>query len=899
MVGMADSEMPFFVSQQPAGGDGELLMRHHPEYQGAVDRVVQHIVAAAKGLFPEVPPFAFVVQAPWGAGKSTALEYVRAGLKNCPNLAVVQFEASSWDRQEGLTNPRSALALGIAQALFDPTEWGEIEHNLDGKPSVSPMGDGWDMRSHLGLAEAISRQVAGTLLLERWIAEKLAQRRRSAESGPEGTGGQGASSDRGAGAGGPDGAVRAVVVLADDVDRCSLSFTAGLLHASCLWSGVRDTKFFFGFASGRHHLEAAMREHPPGGASRAAQALQKYVQIWFDIPPFFGSDGAVPRFLAQLLGGDGAVRGEPHVLEDLVRRLDRAVEDYEEVDKDHRLGIGAEVFRPFKSDEYCLLAPLLRVDGRTTPREVKERLNAVLAHYPRSNVDEGNVKNSVIRAFWPDFWWKCLQPVFYSHPNNRSPRVAALAEEITGLVELGKTLEGYWRLPDEKLESIFQAVMERPFSLIETPDPRLAIYLALRPVVDPNDGSALRIRPGLLLPRGEGSVKEERYTEINKAAPDELPRLDEGVPPVDPLARSAVRAASGGRRGQGRSDDALMLYLESEQAMKDGRPGARSRAVQALERLLRLAHSGRLGSGDSVPVANGAVNAENLEDFALAEGLYQEAMTLDPEGWGNIQNYVDFLIMQRQEESYDRADELLTQLEIQGHEYKPEKTRAMRQRLEAARKEGDAPAIAEEVLARIRQEPTLDVLVANWRLMEELQVPGVVVSATQLVTMAARSDSDRYTSLRLLADHLATDGDRRMSAEIYRYLLCRGLCGAAVTGGGGDADAVRHNLATLLASLDHRDAALVLWRGIYDGGRADGSVRRALAMALSSRGTLGDQADAREVMEGRPISSPVPEPPPMPDHLYDGERWWEEVPIARYDSSGDDWLWPSRGDQGE
>jgi hypothetical protein len=160
--------------------------------------------------------------------------------------------------------------------------------------------------------------------------------------------------------------------------------------------------------------------------------------------------------------------------------------------------------------------------------------------------------------------------------------------------------------------------------------------------------------------------------------------------------------------------------------------------------------------------------------------------------------------------------------------------------------------------------------------------------------MEARSDGDRYTSLRLLADHLATDGDRRMSAEIYRYLLCSGLCGTAVAGSGGDVDAVRHNLATLLTSMDHRDAALLLWRGIYDQGRADGAVRRALAMALSSRGTLQNQADAREVMEGRPISSPVPVPPPVPDHLYDGERWWEELPIAQYDSTGDDWLWTSR-----
>src|SRR5215469_18383069 len=61
----------------------------------------------------------------------------------------------------------------------------------------------------------------------------------------------------------------------------------------------------------------------------------------------------------------------------------------------------------------CIFAPLLELDGASlTPRAVKHRFNTFMAEFkPQAGLESllaSDLKDWIIKAFWPEFWWQFI-----------------------------------------------------------------------------------------------------------------------------------------------------------------------------------------------------------------------------------------------------------------------------------------------------------------------------------------------------------------------------------------------------------------------------------------------------------------------------------------------------------
>lgn len=844
MTGAQTNDTGFgFVPQQAAGAHAVTLFGTRTDFQRALERVVEHITTAICREREVVPAMTFALHAPWGSGKSTALDFIQhLVLAKVGERAVVRFgrlEASRWHRG---VDARSALAYTVARAFAGQNAESAaalltLVTNLSAEDGgrLPAAGRGAQLAMTTALVRLLDGPAGTTPMLEDWLAAEV-----SADNSW-------------------------YVILIDDVDRSSPEFTAALLQACTHWAtndggadGRLGSRFFFIVASGEEHLLEAM-EHVPGGRDRPQEALQKYVQLRVDLPTFFSTHVEIAQFLAGVIDAGGPVAPGT-------------------VAAEVRARLGEVIASPARTgtmwwDEPTagVLAPALRVD-RATPRRAKDDLNRLLREYPRTSMDLAAVKKAVIRAFWPDFWWDYL----YSLQGDAASADQVKLARARAVREVGRQFQRLWEQPTDKLREAFDASLAAisggEGELAERFDPHLAIYLSLRPLEPPDDQLGM-------IPARDAEDRGRLPAEHVRALPTGGDKLAD---------ESGTRPESSVRDW---GSEALRLYLESEQAGDD--PDGRVRGLASLERLAGLAERGFLTESSAITIGNAAVNAESWRDLGLARRLYEHALRLDPMRWGVAQNYVDFIVGSRQEALFPRAEELLARLRGPGAAYRPDRTEALGVRLATARDStADASTAVEHAVERIRAQRTLDSLLSQVRLLRETGAYDQLVAAGRLVAEHAGSDADRYTVLRVLADSLANSQDnahKTVSADLFRYLLRSGLACLAGSTASEDADAIRHNLATLYNRLDQKPAAMAIWRDLYGTGRADDIVRRSFALALSD-GDSEHQRAALAVLEGQPISLPDSGPPEVPARLSAGEPWWDGLPTQVRQPCGTSWL---------
>lgn len=322
--------------------------------------------------------------------------------------------------------------------------------------------------------------------------------------------------------------------------------------------------------------------------------------------------------------------------------------------------------------------------------------------------------------------------------------------------------------------------------------------------------------------------------------------IAEGVPVELPTASEMLEAASSSND----ESDLAMLHLRAEIARTDGdMNGAKSYLLRALEVAQQT-------EGEANEIGNCAIEAEKCGFLDLAEKLYVIAVDLDPTHVNNRQCYVSFLLDYRSDksEALTKANELLDALEKTPE--RQERTRALRAQQLTAMTKGGGGAIA---LGAVIQGLFADGAVIS--INEAAPLLSALQRAQQFDRFAEVVERVRQTTPgdsqwkldRAIADCYAASGIRDLRAKainIYEDLLGQAKDTSA---------ALKHNLATLLFSLDSSDAdgrIGRLWHEAYTAEPGEMGIRKAYAQYLSRRKRT---AEAGRVLAGKAIDGSQPD----------------------------------------
>ncbi len=858
-----------FVAQIPATPDNEVLFGTRRDFKSRLEIVADHL---AKPLITGElsPSMTFAIYGHWGSGKSTTLGIIEDLVRRRAAAATTESGPSAGSEDpaevgppdgageggatpnrlftssyyvaplwEEVPEPRMSLTQVIVGDLL-PGSLAEVVRVLrgvlgDSEASVT-LEDEREMKETVELHYALRQLAPAPPLLEKWITE--ISRKLAAPARGEAVGGSGA--------GGHQSHLH--VVFIDDLDRCSQGFTAQLLAATTFWSRVEN--LFFVIAASEEHLLNSLKANLPLGARGAKEALEKYVHLSVEVPPLLMSSDEVAGYLEKLIDEIRPDQeDEQNKLNELKVVIKRSAEQY-------------------RGDKGCVLAPVLRPApqqaARLTPRAVKDRLNRLLAEFrPQAAVSEDDLKRWMIVAFWPGFWWNYMDDVEGRIPERRDDEWARRVMQIEDMVTLGRVLRPLWGLPAEELRSaLSHRADERGIMIDSAIDPDLVIYLAMAPEWKrPPDGGRSEVMPSVAT--GGGGAR---------------PRSEPKILPV-PAAQAPLEAEI--ETSVGAADSALLYYVLAQQALEKGDMEEVLRNLRALRNTVGDARV----EASAATLGNGALIAEDL-DGELARELHEAALRADPHHANVTQNFVDFILKEHLADQYERAEELLAPLlkEIERVE-RPERVRGLSLRVRLARgtpvKELE-PEI-EALTGSLTEEPTLQRLLAVSSLLREAGAMDPIRRVGRAVTEAAEDDSTRYRALRVVADALANSSvrtDEQEAADILLFLLRKGLPGVRSE---ADVVAVKHNLASLLATMSFPHTAARLWLEAYRQDPTDSSIRRSFAADLNS---LDLNAAAAAVLLGQSVELPELAAEPIPPHFRaDGDPWWERLPIEEHPSS--------------
>ncbi|MCU7824792.1 KAP family NTPase [Kitasatospora sp. DSM 101779] len=834
-----------FVAQIPARLTDDILFEQK-DFRTSLESVASHIARPCASGAPS-PPMVFALYGRWGAGKSTALRVLEQMVEEKVEAANASdrfsrtwYEAPLWERVEDV---RASLAYEIVNGLTegDPTLLSEYLYIIAGMESNSPliMPNDVPLRSSLQGAMVFQRILQSYSnappLLEQWMrqcADRMVADRLS-ETGP-GPGREGSHSQR------------VHVVLVDDLDRCRKGFTADLLAAITQWLSPNQQNLFFVMAASREHLVESVREHLLLGPRYPEQALEKYVHLGVEVPTLLSSPGDVAEYLIGLTKKIPSVSGDG----DLGERF-KELEQFL-----------AESGRRYPN---CLLAPLLKVDVNLTPRSAKHRFNTFLAQFkpqPGVPLSPADVKQWVMRAFWPNFWWRYSWSLNLqaqtTGPEQREQlrQVNQLTEQVDQLIDLGRAISGLWELGDTELWPALKTLADQRGADLTDVDPQLLLYINAAPAWQPPP-------PPPLQDDGESDGGGGRGGE-GGAGWHGLQGMHTSV--------DATRLGSNVNEPAGSLENqAFLLYLKANQAEDDGRL---EQARAALEEIRQLTQQTDFPSHAAATVGNSALIAARVAGQELALQLHRAAMRLAPGHYNIMQNYADFVLKRKISDEYSVVDETLRRLLNEGAHHRPERTQALVFRFARVRNhpipEDQIDAEVRRILTGIDSNPSLGNLYEAIDTLVELDQPEAVREAARRVAEAARSDHVRYAALRFFADSLASD-QARQASDVYRFLLSTGLACLPDS----DMDGVNHNLAVSLSQLKYMNIAAMLWEDVYRNSPHDDTVRRSFAIHLND---MNRQAAAEAVLLGQELDPLGLEPEALPDRLDpDTEAWWEQL----------------------
>lgn len=449
-----------FSAQAAADVEDEVLFTTRGDFRASLENIADHIARPAV-TGQSSRPMTFALYGPWGAGKSSALNFLEALVEEKvskaqrrPMYTSTHYPAPLW---ENLHDARTTLAYEIVRGLAVRApalisrylaEVAQVEQ----QPAMVLPPD-LDLKEAIEFQRILQTYADAPPLLEQWMRDR-ADSVVESHLGEEVTQGDAhATTSR-----------RVHVVFVDDLDRCGRDFTAALLAAINQWSAGNQHNLFFVLAVSREHLVESVREHLLLGPRYPHQALEKYVHLGVELPTLLTTPGEVASYLCALadrLSLGDAVQ-QKHIAQ-LRALLTESAETYPD----------------------GVLAPLLRVDQQLTPRSAKHRFNTFIAQFKpatRASLEPADVKKWVLRALWPDFWWSYLWNVEVQKP---SPEWRDRLRRIDQLGELGDSVRGLWELSDEQIRPILKALADRRGIDLGDIEPSLIAYLRAMPAYTP------------------------------------------------------------------------------------------------------------------------------------------------------------------------------------------------------------------------------------------------------------------------------------------------------------------------------------------------------------------------------------------------------------------------------
>jgi hypothetical protein len=834
MTELWGDRMAGLVNPAPADARSDKLFSTRHGFLANLNSIADYIVRAAVAA-DEPSSMTFAIYGKWGAGKSSALRVVEDRIKGTAEktplkVTFTHFDSPLWERFPDI---RPALAYEIVKGI-SPEALTKEAKLLALMTQKDPMA----LPDEAELKQAVVfLGVLGSLpsapVLEQWMRD--AAIRVSTKPGENGT--------------------SAHIVMIDDLDRCSLSFTARLLAAMGYWQAIPGFSIFFIIAADRDHLLDSLRENLPRGAHNPAQALEKYVHLSVNMPGFLEALDEVASFL---------------------KNLTESVIDDGTMDQDRRAELQQMIEGSVKSYPNCVFAPLLELDEvGLTPRAVKHRFNTFMAEFkPQPGLEAvppADLKDLLIKAFWPEFWWRFIWKLKVVPRDQDARDWDEKADWVDALTSLGRDLLGreHWAKPTEERRAAVAALAAKKGLDLKDIDPALVMYLAVEPSWQRPSADPASLKPSLAAfgtpPRQQSAEERLGYTlpDSDLVADEQEIRPPESDMPTSP------------------DDQVFFFRLLAEEAHSKGDD---ARATQLLADIADIAAAGGLQRRSAGAVGNAGLLAERMRNRQAAFVLHSAAHALDPTHWNVAQNFVEFILDESIAELYPVAQELLSQLRTQGSEHKPDRTTMLA--LQFAELSGQplspdsVQASVEQFIGELAKDPKIGQFARILSLGNRTLAPAQANQAGKIVAEAATEDLTRYQVLRALADFLAKSDDEGVEStaiDLYRYLLKTGL--ACIRSDSGND--VKHNLASLLAaSGSYNNVAALLWEETYRQRPGDQTMRRAFAHHLDR---LDREADAAKVLIGQELPVLQLTPEPLPDMFASSwDAWWENLTIEEH-----------------
>lgn len=602
-----------------------------------------------------------------------------------------------------------------------------------------------------------------------------------------------------AGVGYTGGTQRKLVLVIDDLDRCSPEFIAALLQALRRLTDIEN--LFVILLGDRDRVLSGIRLMYPEAQTdplEAERALEKYVNYALTLPAMDKVllTSYVQRLIDQLVEQHGLMPG----------------------DEGHRVLMSIR-----EHADYLWAGVRAR-----TPRAIKRAANAIRT--PLQLLDETSefdseaarrrvqftIKRALLEYSFPDFFADC---VLKAEANRFAPERDFLYQ----------------------LENACEVFAQTAGSVEDERDRRARFDLRVN-----------RYRANLLVNDKALSISDELATLLAQPPKFQtyLPSIeetrDDSTAPFEPLLRTEEKGGSLESR-LSQAEEFTRLYLASEQADATGDSDGSVRAAYAAFQLIKRSPE-TFGAAVAPQLGNLGVNAEKHRQPDVANAIFELAYELDPNHVGVVQQYASFLIDNREAE-LDKAEALLNRLrQPPFNEDKLSRTMSLLVQLYAKQGRQVDDATVNQLLQLAAVEPSLRRIGS---ILTSLIRAGNVDAALNLYHQTRQRFTVRAECIELkryLADALANRREQQyefIAMDIYQQSLTLGEVPEREV-----AD-VKHNLATLYYKHDYDREAGVLWYDAYNRRPQDGAIRRAYSLYLLRANAL---EEAQAVIESKPIT---------------------------------------------
>ncbi len=808
-----DTPFPSYLSDRPVGtvndslwGEGSIIRK---QIRGISQRIVSPLSTVSSKLSEQgSDSMTFAIYGHWGMGKSSALrmlkeEVLQLAEKNptidVGQIKVCEYIASAYQSFESDAQIGLDARVTLAQRIFTTLagEEGEALQQFLGEAiaiGANVLPDGVDPRRSSG-SNYILTQVVKALIKLMDFDSVIRKRMQS-----------------------PDGKSYVLLVLIDDLDRCTTNFVWQILNFIQQLSEVPN--LFFVLAVEQEHLKNTVKKHSLHNAETPTDpdfALEKYVQHTISVPDM--SETGLQVYVEKLLGDSPNSLDYTGVVGNVI------IKNVQFLDDGLRAASGERRLTP-RSVKRCL---------NTISLDLQERFKLATTPTEQQKV----LKQRILEFVWFPFYQHYFFPIVMRDKRKNMGRMFEDLEEACAAFKLNEN-GAMLRFNLESISTRYK-FWDTELDLVKDVTHSLARYLGNAPF-------------WFYKPAGE--------------------KLEEDEP-------EQVEAEQFAQAGMSFEDRFQNYYIHSETGEATGNRIESLTAANQMLTLI-LSNRDHFNKRHAPQVGNIAINAERFGVADLAEKLYELALDLDPDHSHNIQNYVDFIVKQKVTHLYPRARDLIRELKSPKHaKYRLDRTLALEAQLNNEEPEsGDGDRIDPEEVKRIvntfLQDPSSrQRYVSVMSLLDAVQdfeTMRIVARASYSVTT---NENDRYITLRGLADTLAAAPEERNEKEamdIYRYMREHFTSIRSRP----EYPDMLHNYATLLYKHDYDDEAGRMWFEAYKDKPGSMGIRRAYGLYL----LRAEQPElARLVTEGQPVLEMKLQPTikPLPERFLDEEieRWWE------------------------